>query len=192
MCSENLFVQTKRVLRTCVIPFFPRASCSLRSRVPLPRSHADSLATPPSRRKASVHSELAPSWPLRHRGGGPQPTQNWPRPGHPAIAEEGLSPLRTGSVLATPPSRRRASTHSELAPSWPHRHRGGMPQSTQNWPPASLLSRCHCHASWCHWPLPQEGCQVQEGCPQASQCSGSSMPPVLAGFPCDGRTPVMN
>jgi len=31
-------------------------------------------------------------WPHRQRGGGPQPTQNWPRPGHTAIAEEGLSP----------------------------------------------------------------------------------------------------
>ena len=38
--------------------FFPRASSSRRSRVPLPRSHAAALATPPSRRKASVHSEL--------------------------------------------------------------------------------------------------------------------------------------
>ena len=46
-----------RVPRAPTHTFFPRASCGLRSRVPLPRSHAAALATPPSRRKASVHSE---------------------------------------------------------------------------------------------------------------------------------------
>ena len=34
---------------------------------------------------------------------------------HTANAEEGLSPLRIGPVLATPPSRRKASTHSKTA-----------------------------------------------------------------------------
>ena len=34
---------------------------------------------------------------------------------HNANAEEGLSPLRIAPVLATPPSRRKASTHSKTA-----------------------------------------------------------------------------
>ena len=47
-----------KVATIVVLVLFPRASCSLRSWVPIPRSHAAALATPPSRRKASVHSEL--------------------------------------------------------------------------------------------------------------------------------------
>ena len=56
---------------------------------------------------------------LQSAQSGPAPALSRGFPGHTAIAEEGLSPLRTGSVLATPPSRRKASVHSELAPCIP-------------------------------------------------------------------------
>ena len=62
--SENQFVQTKRVLITCVILFSARELQSAQS--------------------------------------GPAPALSRGRPGHTAIAEEGLGPLRTALDLADP------------------------------------------------------------------------------------------
>ena len=51
-------------------------------------SHAwgSSYSTPPTRRRASAHSELVPSWPHRHRGGRPQPIAKPPQPQPPRLA----------------------------------------------------------------------------------------------------------
>ena len=66
-------------------------------------SHAwgSSYSTPPTRRRASAHSELLPSWPHRHRGGRPQPIAKPPQPQPPRLAMASVTDWHTsGSVCS--------------------------------------------------------------------------------------------